>query len=233
LVFERTQSMRRIVALILLLSSLVHGCAPRKPPRSGAFATTHPTSLPGLAGPIADSQLDALCIPPQGWIAQPRRSSSQHAHQIWLSPGGQTAYGVIHFSLPLPVGEDLALWGFLREMRRTQGEAILDSKRQDPQSGAIDFVAEGGSYVIRVILLTRGFHGWAVYAGTLRNQPIVQDELELAMRARDNTALGLPTANASGRSVATGAAGTAPADESHPSSDAKSASFQPPPATQP
>ena len=50
---------------------------------------------------------------------------------FWLSPSGRTAYGVIYFSLPLPVGHDLTLWGFLDEMRHSEGEATLVSKQWD------------------------------------------------------------------------------------------------------
>jgi hypothetical protein len=146
----------------------------------------------GLSPPIAIADLDALCVPPLHWHPEPLKTSNQHRHQVWVSPSGSTAYGVIWFALPLPVGEDAALWGFLREMKRTEGEATLHAKQRDPQTDALRFVAEGGQYLIRGSLVTRGFHGWAVYAGTLRNRPISQEELELAVRARENTALGLP-----------------------------------------
>jgi hypothetical protein len=63
------------------------------------------------------------------------------------------------------------------------------SKNRDGER--LRFVAEGGKYRIRSILLTRGFRGWAVYAGTLRSMAVAVDELALAVQARENTALGL------------------------------------------
>lgn len=190
--------MCRLLAF-LIVAAIAHlgGCA--APPVHRVIAT-QPTVPDGLSDPIADPGLDAFRVPPVGWIAQPRKVSKQHEHQMWLSPSGYTAYGVIHFSLPLPVGEEIALRGFLREMRKSQGEATLVRKTRDPQTGGINFIAEGGAYVIHAAILTSRFHGWAIYAGTLRNHPIVLKELELALRARENTALGLPE-ESSGKTV--------------------------------
>jgi hypothetical protein len=133
------------------------------------------------------SELDAAVVPPMGWRADPLKTTPRHTHQTWISPTGETAYGVIHFTLPLPVGEDLALWGFLSEMKKSEGEAVLLSKNR--AGDHLEFVAEGGKYRINGILVTRGFRGWMIYAGTLRSRPIVVDDLELAVQARDNTAL--------------------------------------------
>ena len=109
--------------------------------------------------------------------ARPLKHSPQHAHQVWLSPSGHTAYGVIHFSLPLPVGPDLALFGFLQNMKMHEGEANLISKNWDADLSCLRFVAEGGVYRVRVNLFVSGFEGWAIYAGTLRGFPINADEL--------------------------------------------------------
>ena len=96
---------------------------------------------------------------------------------------------MIHFTLPLPVGEEIALRGFLAEMKRHEGEAKLLSKNRE--GDRLRFVAEGGKYRIRGILLTKAFQGWAVYAGTLRSRSPAVDELALAVQARENTALSL------------------------------------------
>src|SRR4051812_12825610 len=196
----------RWTCCIALLCGFVAGCHGRAQ-RHAATAVSD-----GLSSPLAIADLDALCVPPVNWHPDPLKSSKQHRHQVWVSPSGSSAYGVIWFALPLPVGQDAALWGFLREMKRTEGEATLIEKRRDPNVDALRFVAQGGRYLIRGTLVTTGFHGWAVYAGTLRNRPILPEELELAERARENTALGLP-AGASAppeRSPATrSAAGTA------------------------
>ena len=134
-------------------------------------------------------EIDARVTPPLGWTADPLKASDRHNHQVWVSPDRGTAYGVIYFTLPLPVGEELALRGFLAEMKRSEGEATLLSKNRDGEQ--IRFVAEGGKYRIHGTLLTRGLRGWAVYAGTLRSRSIAVDELALAVQARENTALGL------------------------------------------
>jgi hypothetical protein len=148
--------------------------------------------FPGLSPPAENRDVQAVVVPPAGWRADPLKASEKHNHQVWISPSGNTAYGVIRFKLPLPVGPETVLrYGFLPEMRRTEGEARLLSSKRDPDLPGLRFIADGGKYRLRTNLLTRGWTGWAVYAGTLRAQEIVPDELALAEIARDNTVAGL------------------------------------------
>jgi hypothetical protein len=168
----------------MLAVLLVGGCRHAPQPQRLAFRHESLTPL------HYEQAVNAMVDPPIGWRADPLKSSGSHTHQTWVSPTGRTAYGVIHFSMPLPVGHNLALWGFLREMRRTEGEADLMSKQWDENSELLRFVAQGGLYVIRTNLSVSGTHGWACYAGTLKNQPIEQDELELAQIAREHTRFG-------------------------------------------
>ena len=63
--------------------------------------------LPGLEDRGPKRLLLTRGKAPDGWTAEPLKKSGRHSHQIWLSPTGETAYGVIHFSLPLPVGPEL------------------------------------------------------------------------------------------------------------------------------
>lgn len=139
-----------------------------------------------------DADLDALVAPPPGWIADPLKKSDRHAHRVWLSPTRDTAYGVIHFTLPWPVGPDMALWGFLNEMKKSEGESKLLSKEQDKSLPGLRFVAEGGLYTVRGNMTVRGWEGWTVYAGTSRKREVRADELEMAQTARDHTAVGPP-----------------------------------------
>lgn len=143
-----------------------------------------------LSAPFYDPDVDAVCTPPVGWKPDPLKKSNNHAHQVWLSANGRTAFGVIHFSMPFPVGEDLALWGFIKQMQQTEGDAHLLSRQDDPNLPGIRFVAEGGQYKIFANLIVRGFSGWAVYAGTLRNQPVDPADLDLAEVAREHTRVG-------------------------------------------
>ena len=147
-----------------------------------------PTS--GLSQPEYVDTVLATAAPPTGWTRDILRKSPRHTHEVWISPTRTTAYGVMHFALPVPVGPDIVEWYFLREMRRKQGDAVLISSQKDPNLPGIRFVAEGGPYRIHVNLMTRGWEGWAVYAGTLRGQPINQNELDLAERAREYTQVG-------------------------------------------
>lgn len=181
---ESPRHISRAAALFFCAAIFLAGCR-----------SNHPQARPvlldkELSPPTAVAVLQAMCVPPLGWKPDPIKRSSTHVHEVWLSPTGRTAYGVIHFDLPLPVGPDLALWGFLNEMRATEGEAKLLEKKWDANLGGLRFVAEGGQYIVRTNLFVDGFSGWAVYAGTLRSFPINQAELELAERAREDTVIG-------------------------------------------
>ncbi|CAN5469104.1 hypothetical protein BH09PLA1_BH09PLA1_09410 [soil metagenome] len=148
-----------------------------------------------LSSSTPNRDVDAYVSPPIGWLAEPLKHTSRHSHQVWISPSGFTAYGVIRSSLPLPVGYDLVLWGFMNEMKKSEGEATLISKEWDANLDALRFVAEGGKYRLRANLVVDGWQAWAVYAGTLRDHAVMEDELELAEIAREHTAVGIGAAN--------------------------------------
>jgi hypothetical protein len=187
------------------------GCVarPQYETNAPAIPATAPTTQGLDQGEYLES-VEAVCMPPEQWIAQPLKKSSRHTHQIWLSPTGRTAYGVIHFGLPVPVGHELVLWYFMKEMRRVQGEADLLSKQWDPNLRTLRFVASGGQYTIRTNLSVRAFDGWAVYAGTLREGPIEQNELDLAERAREHTVLGQDASASAAAAVAASSSTAAP-----------------------
>jgi len=144
-----------------------------------------------FSDPFAVSELEAVVIPPAGWEPDPIKRSRNHAHQAWLSPSHRTAYGVIRINLPLPfIGPDTVLPRFIEQMRESEGEARLISRRNDSRLPGIRFVAEGGEYRLRANLVTRGFRAWAVYAGTLRGEDEVPEELKLAEVSRESTRIG-------------------------------------------
>jgi len=188
---------RRRLLTILLAAFALAGC--QQHPRQLAFPTTAESIRAGLTVPDYVDVIDATVTPPAGWQPDPLKSSDAHTHQVWLSPSGRTAYGVIYFIMPFPAGHDVALWGFLRQMRRTEGESQLVSKQWDPNSQLLRFVAQGGKYVVRSNLSVHGSRGWAVYAGTRKNEPIEPDELELAEQAREHTRLGRAVAGQDAR----------------------------------
>ncbi len=154
----------------------------------GGCSSAKPIGRPAVdEGGERIAVLSAVCYPPRGWSIEPMKESAKHHHQVWISPGGETAYGVIHFSLPIPMTADLALWGFLREMKRTEGSADLIDKQSIAGENALLFEAQGGIYRVRGILKASGWEGWAAYAGTRADKPISPEELETAIRARDST----------------------------------------------
>ena len=169
------------------------GCASQPHPNLAAMrAGWSDPRTRDLCQPFYDPDLIAVCDPPEGWKQDPTKKGWNNIHKVWLSPTRETAYGVIHFSMPLPVGANLALGGFLKEMKKTEGTANLLSKQDDPKLPGIRFVAEGGKYCIHAYLMVNGWQGWAIYAGTLRGVADPPDELDMATRAREYTKVGRP-----------------------------------------
>jgi hypothetical protein len=159
------------ISLVMLI-----GCTPASP------------RAPRMSRPVRIAELEATALPPAGWRIERADQTGRYVQRVWVSPSGRTSYGVIHFTMPLPVGERIALAGFLAEMKRSEGDARLISK--GPLDGRLAFVAEGGKYRVDGIIVTQGLRGWAIYAGTLRRVTAALDELELAVQARENTMLG-------------------------------------------
>ena len=198
---RRCYTLSRALALASLGFAMVGlGCQSRPRPVQASVEMPQDQLAPEPAAPIFDAlsapepfdPVEAIVAPPVGWRPDPLKSSDKHNHQVWISPSGNTAYGVIRFKLPWPVGPELALrHGFLPEMKRTEGEARLLSSERDPELPGVRFVAEGGLYRLRTNLITRGWRGWAVYAGTLRSAETIADELALAELAREHTSVGL------------------------------------------
>jgi hypothetical protein len=185
-----------IVCLTLLLAAGV-GCQSKYSHIAAYQPTTQPLSVTPteIDKPEPLPEVDALVTPPAGWAADPIKSSEQHKHQVWKSPSGKTAYGIIHFSLPLPVPATWVLDPFLKEMKKSEGEAnLLGPPLRDDALPGVRFTVEGGDYRMRINLICKGFRGWAVYAGTLRKEEEVPAELHLAEAARDRTKVGVPSA---------------------------------------
>ncbi|MGA2442577.1 MAG: hypothetical protein ABSH08_16610 [Tepidisphaeraceae bacterium] len=183
---------RSLLAIALAASTLgTTGCAahpkPSQIPPPAAASDTLNLTLPRF-----DPDVMAVCDPPIGWIARPLRTAPNNVHQVWRSPTGDTAYGVVHFRMPLPVGGGLALSGFLAQMKKTEGTSKLLDRQDDPNLPGIRFVAEGTLHTLRANLILDGWEGWAVYAGTLRSRPINQKELDRAIAAREHTRVGKP-----------------------------------------
>jgi hypothetical protein len=153
-------------------------------------------AMEGLAQPELNRDVGAQVVPPIGWKPDPIKKSPKHTHQAWISPSGRTAYGVISFQhMLLFLASDKKLIDeTLKAMKKTEGEAILLGQQKDPNlnagAGGLRFEAEGGLYRLKSNLLRAGSRGWIVYAGTLRDQPVEPEELELAERARERTRVG-------------------------------------------
>ncbi len=175
--------------VVFLVPVLLSACVSQQTP---VAATTQPVAeTRGLSPTQADFDVQALVSPPAGWKADPLKTTDRSLHRVWISPTGSTAFGVIFVRLPLPVGSELALMGFMMEMKKTDSQSKLIEKHRD-ESGALRYVAENGQHTIFAKLVTDGWLCWVGYAGTLTGKPVDVEELLLAARAREALIIGLP-----------------------------------------
>jgi hypothetical protein len=173
-----------------LFAALVFGAAGCGASRKGTLQSLPATTQRGISTIEYRSDLLAITTPPDGWVSEPIKQSDKHTHQLWISPSGRTAYGILYFKLPWPIGQELTLRGFLNEMKKTEGSATLLKKGKDPNLPGLRFVAEGGLYLVRANLIVDGWRGWAIYAATKVKMDVDAKELELATRARESTRVG-------------------------------------------
>jgi hypothetical protein len=179
--------MRILTAMIVCV--VLAGCQPNLPAHQ---PTTRPVVIGVLTDPTPQPEVNALVTPPVGWKSEPLEKSKDHTHQVWVSPTGKTAYGVIHFGIPLPMSASFLLGPFLDNMRKEEGRAdLIGQPTRDDALPGVRFVVEGSVHRMRINLIARGWKAWAVYAGTLIAQPEAPEELELAERAREATKVGV------------------------------------------
>jgi hypothetical protein len=180
----------KLAGTLLALMAAGCQCAAQRNP------TTAPAPAPalGLTALTWNASVLAQCDPPSGWVAQPLESDSRHTEQLWISPSTNTAYGIGHFNLPLPValiGIDRVLQGIVDDMADKEKSATVVSRQTDPKLPGLRLEIKGGLYDVRANLIVSGWEGWFVYASTSNDDPIDQKELDLAQLARDHTVVGL------------------------------------------
>ena len=183
------------VAAIACLSTI--GCV-----QSTLDAADRPASRPveGIGRGYFDHRVEAFVVPPQDWKPDPPKISDRHVHLAWISPSGDTAYGVIYAAIPgyIPVAlmptrllHQEVLDQVMIGMRQDQGEGVLLEKRWDAQQRQMYFEAEGGLYRVDSVLTVRGWSAWTLYVGRLRERAPNEAEIELAKKARGQTEVGL------------------------------------------
>ena len=186
-----------IIALCLAAAALLAGCGGRATLDAEDRPATRPVADLGTG--YFEPRLEAFVVPPAGWQPQPFEKDEMSVQRTWVSPTGDSAYGVFHFQAPaivafLPKGEFLhnrAVGGMMEEMEKREGSATLIEQSYDERLNAARTVAEAGRFRLRTILRVRGREGWGVFAGSLVERPENAAELAIAERAREATRVGL------------------------------------------
>ena len=195
-----------LISLLYMSASL--GCSRstlRERDRPAAAVVRHAQDGPAFDGRF-DPRVEAFVLPPQGWEMDPPKVNDLRTHLTWLSPTGDTAYGVVYFKVPaiaafLPGGQflhDKAADGYLKEFGKEVGGATELARAYDDDLNAMRVTAEGGLYTVRNVLRIRGGKGWSVYAGTLRSSDVRPGELATAVAAREATRVGLDAEGGAG-----------------------------------
>jgi hypothetical protein len=153
--------------------------------------STQPLTNTGLADSQGIEAIKAVVKPPVGWHLDPVKESDGSLNYTWKSPTGKTAFGVIHFGMPFPVPTWVVYPNVIQKMKEHEGEAnVITGPLKDENLPGMRFTVDTGDYRMRSNLITKGFSGWIVYAGTLRNDEEVPAELELAEKSREKTRVG-------------------------------------------
>ena len=176
------------IAIAIALAAAAGGCCAcgKSNPHALAATATRP-GADGLVAPMTMDALDAVADPPLGWRQETSIVDARHTRVVWISPTGDTAYGIVLIHLPLPEGPDLVLWGFLYEMSTTDQKGELLAKEPAPELPGLRFVANSARYRLRANLSVHGWQAWVVYAGTLISKPVNTPELRMAEQARNHT----------------------------------------------
>ena len=182
---------------MISMTLMAGGCCCAPPAKATPDTTL--SRQDGLEALLPLAPVNAWVDPPIGWRRDKFDVDAKHAHVTWVSPSGDTAYGVVMMNLPFPVGPDMVLWGFLSHMQASDKRADLVSKHRAPDLPGLRFEAESGLYRIRVNLTVHNWQAWAVYAGTVLTKPENAAELALAEKSRDHTQVAMPTETAGTR----------------------------------
>ena len=186
---------RGAAALLLAATATFgSGCAGRTNKDYQPALTQPTTAVSVIAEPTWNESVRSECRPPVGWSHKPAEAQSGSQHELWISPTGATAYGVIvvkHWLMALASNEKI-LAEFLKNMKASDGKAELVEKTADPELGGIGgirFVAIGQKYTLHANLMSSGNRVWIVYAGTANAMPINPAEYEIAKTARQLTVI--------------------------------------------
>jgi hypothetical protein len=184
--------------LLVIVSGCASGPRPATMPVNAALMaqtrpSTNPATQPALTFRVWNDVTHAYVAPPTGWIEQPAKHRAGADDVLWLSPTGATAYGVMMVQnlLIAFASDDRVLGEILKNTQATEGSAEMLEKKRDPTLaggiGGVRFLMKGGKYTVRGNLVSSGTHVWIWYAGTLTGQPVNQDELDIAINAREQT----------------------------------------------
>jgi hypothetical protein len=176
-----------LFAGLALSIAVTSGCAKKykRPPKPVEVADA--AGVVPSPAPIREfNQFYAEIDPPPGWRFELTSESERHEHVTWISPGNNTAFGIVYFRMPLPVGHELAFkYGFLAEMRRKEGRAEVLEKRWDQEMEGLRFTVESRFFHVEAKFFVRGMEGWAIYAGSRLGYPVDEEEFETAQRVRE------------------------------------------------
>ena len=138
----------------------------------------------GLSSVQQYDVVKAQAAPPQSWRELVPKRSSLYTDMQWRAPSGNTAVGVAHVKMPLPLNAQTLVW-FAKSRYAKQSEDGRVIGQWVDDLGRSWFEAENNKYHVRGYIMTKGFEAWIIYSGFKTQQPIDTSELALGARAME------------------------------------------------
>lgn len=169
------------------------GTPEQQGPVTATLLSASPTVAPATQAADApkaldDPELQAVCMPPAGWVDKGIKQGDNHIRRLWVNPAGTIGYGVVRARLPLPVGESMVLSAFISQVQQMQGKTTIVEKRSSDEG--LTFVAQSPTLRYEGRVHCQGLRGWIVFASALTDRPTDTQTLKVAEAARDATVLG-------------------------------------------
>lgn len=141
----------------------------------------------------------AEAAPPHSWKELVPKRTSLFTDMQWRAPSGNTAVGVAHVKMPLPLDARAVVWfAKQRYSKQSEGGRVIGQWVDD--LGRSWFEAANNKYHVRGFVMTKGFEAWIIYSGYKSQQPTDLAELTIAARAMETI---VPQIGSSRRAVVT------------------------------
>ena len=138
----------------------------------------------GLGSVQQYDAVKAQAAVPQSWKELALKRGPMYTDMQWRAPSGNTAVGVAHCRMPLPLDARALVW-FAKSRYAKQSEDGRVLGQWVDELNRSWFEAANNKYHVRGFIVTKGFEAWIIYSGFKTQEPSDISELALAARAME------------------------------------------------